>query len=175
MAPSIAAGPNMAEPKHHRGESKQDFQTPPEFLKAVKARLGIQDFTIDLAADRKNRVTGRYYSIEQNALVQSWDAQLGGKRGWAWCNPPFSRIEPWVKKARAQTSLGVKTAMLLPAGVGANWFRDYVHGEWATVLFLNGRLTFVGQPTCYPKDCILLLWGEEDKLTQPQYEVWTWR
>ena len=45
--------------------------------------------------------------------------------------------------------------MLVPAGVGSNWWKAWVHHK-AYVFLLNGRITFVGQPTCYPKDCCLL-------------------
>jgi len=144
--------------------------TPDLFLTAVRTRLGIEEFVLDCAADEHNTKAPLYWGVEHNALVQPWD--LG--EGWNWCNPPYAKIKPWVKKAHEEMRLGVKTAMLLPAGVGANWYRQYVHME-APVLALNGRLTFVGHPTPYPKDMILILWDDTwASARQSHFDVWTW-
>lgn len=152
-------------PRQQPGRSKQDVRTPKVFLDAVKCRLGIDAFTVDLAASASNTVAKQFYSERSNALVQPW--ALGG---WNWLNPPFAKIDPWVQKAYDESRLGACTAMLLPAGVGANWWRDWVHRK-ARVLLLNGRITFVGHATCYPKDCVLLLYAPD---IVPAYESWTW-
>jgi phage N-6-adenine-methyltransferase len=157
-------------PPQKPGRSKQDYQTPPEFLEAVLRYLHIADFTIDLAASAQNAVTARYYSQEENALALHHRWNVGP--GWAWCNPPFGHIEPWVQRAAyEQRECGAQIAMLLPAGVGSNWFKRWGH-EKARVIFLNGRLTFVGETTCYPKDCLLLLYSPYVTIG---YEVWNWR
>lgn len=153
-------------PKQKPGRSKQDYQTPSAFLAAVKHRLSIVTFDIDLAASGQNTAARRYYSEAQNALVQPWKVGLG----WNWLNPPFANIGPWAERAWLQSQEGAQTAMLVPAGVGANWFRDFVHGK-AQVLLLNGRITFVGETMPYPKDCCLLLYGPH---VTPVYTVWTW-
>lgn len=159
----------MSMPVQKPGRSKQDYGTPPEFLAAVKDRLGITEFDIDLAASEHNTCAPLHYNEELDALKQNW--AIGN--GWNWLNPPFTHIEPWVKRAYEQSvKYGVKTAVLVPAGVGSNWWRDWVHRK-ATVLLLNGRLTFVGETTCYPKDCCLLLYSLPDMGVQ--YSVWSWR
>lgn len=161
-------------PAQKPGRSKQDYATPRDFLAAVKARLRIADFDIDLAAHAKNTVTARYYDEAQNSLMQPW--RVGN--GVNWLNPPFSRIEPWVQRAYEQSrEQGARTAVLIPAAVGANWWRDWVHHK-AEVLLLNGRLAFMpDKPTwLYPKDCALLLYDYLDPWFDPwKYDVWTWR
>src|SRR5258706_14894525 len=113
-------------PRQKPGSSKQTYATPPEFLRAVKRYLGIVDFDIDLAATAANAVTKRFYSPRENSLVQPW--KVGS--GIAWLNPPFSKIEPWVDRAWTQAHAhGARIAMLVPAAVGSNWFRDSVHGK----------------------------------------------
>lgn len=155
-------------PRQKPGRSVQHYQTPPEFLAAVKHKLDIVEFSIDLAADEQNTAADRWYDQEQNALVQPW----GGFGGWAWLNPPFGDLAPWVQRAWVTSrEQGAQVALLVPAGVGSNWWRDWVHQK-ARVLLLNGRITFVGQPTCYPKDCCLLLYGPT--ILRGGYEVWTW-
>lgn len=107
----------------------------------------------------------RWFTETSDALTMDW------ADGWTWCNPPFSHIAPWVKKAYEEAAKGAWIAMLLPAGVGSNWWRNWVDGN-AHVLLLNGRLTFVGETTPYPKDCVLLLWTP---FIHGGYEVWNWK
>lgn len=157
-------------PKQKPGKSKQDYQTPPEFLAAVRHLLGIDDFCIDLAASADNAVCGAYITEEQNALdpERYWSTTAAG---WAWLNPPYANISHWVEKAWTESRRGTQLAMLLPASVGANWWRDHVDGK-AYVLMLNGRLTFVGETTPYPKDCALLLYAP---FLRGGGYVWDWR
>jgi phage N-6-adenine-methyltransferase len=164
----------MAMPKQRPGLSKQDYQTPVDLLDAVKARLHIENFSIDLAASQENAIEARYYSEEDDSLVQSWVTD-----GWAWLNPPYAKIEPWVAKAANEAAKGAHIAMLVPASIGADWWLHYVEG-YAYQSFLNGRLCFIpdwrerGFTTkpLYPKDCVLLLytpWGFTG------HEIWNWR
>jgi len=159
-------------PAQKPGRSVQEVRTPPEFLAAVKSMLHVADFDCDLAATDDNTVADLYYTEAENALVQAWPRE----GGWNWLNPPFGDLAPWVAKAWREAGRGVQTAMLVPAGVGANWWRDWVHLK-ARVLLLNGRLTFVGHPTPYPKDLCLLLYGPPTafRATFPDYTVWVWR
>lgn len=152
-------------PAQRPGRSRQDWATPPEFLEAVKRRLRITEFAWDLAASPENAVADRYFTEADDALVQDWDAAAAV--GWAWLNPPFGNMAPWVEKAAASDGV----VMLVPAAVGANWWRDHVDRK-ARVWFLNGRITFVGATGPYPKDCALLLYDEH---VTPGYEVWNWR
>lgn len=156
-------------PAQKPGRSKQDYSTPPAFLQAFKARLNIFDFALDLAASDENYICKPYFTEEIDSLKQSWYPESG--KGWAWCNPPFANIKPWVMKAEWEARLGAQIAMLVPAGVGANWWRDWVHDK-AHVLLLNGRLTFVGETAPYPKDCAILLYTSYCK---GGYECWNWR
>ena len=48
---------------------KDDWKTPFQLLQSLDNEF---DFTIDLAADNINRVCDRYYSEQDDALLQSW-------------------------------------------------------------------------------------------------------
>lgn len=154
-------------PMQKPGKSRQDYETPDEFLDAVRKFLGIENFSFDLAADDGNYVAKPFFTIEDNALIQDWKLAAGG--GWAWLNPPFGKLSPWVEKARIEGQRGAKIAMLVPAGVGSNWWRDHVHNH-ARILLLNGRISFDGEAP-YPKDCALLLYGPGGL---PGYDIWSW-
>lgn len=164
----------MTMPVQTPGKSRQDYQTPPELLMAVETRLGAP-LVWDLAATAENAVARQFYALEDgvDALGQRWateiyDAHRG--RGWAWLNPPFADIEPWAKKCTEQAAQGLNIAMLVPASVGANWWRYFVE-PFAYVLHLNPRVTFVGQAQGYPKDCSLVLYTPV-RMTGSQ--VWRW-
>lgn len=158
-------------PQQKPGSSKQDYETPDAFVMAVKRRLRIEDFTFDLAASELNRVTRSFISKETDALrFDDWAALT--KPGWGWLNPEFANIGPYAARCAATRKAGGQVAFLVPASVGANWFRDFVYDK-ALVLALNGRLEFMGpdQPA-YPKDCILCLYSPR---VTPGFDVWNWR
>lgn len=177
------SGGKRTMPPQKPGRSKQNYGTPYVFIDAVFRLLHIEEFARDLAAEPHNTVCERYYTKEDNALVQPW-GRADGKSMWVtgewnWLNPEFSRINPWVGRAYGQAQhANAQTAVLVPAGVGSNWWRDWVH-EKARVLFLNGRITFegvepnpkTGKIDAYPKDCALLLYGPA---ATPGYSVWSW-
>src|SRR5438874_13650699 len=109
-------------PKQKRGESRQDYCTPPEFLTALKQKLGIGRFAADLAASQGNAVATLCYTEEDNALD---DANTWNFNDWAFLNPPFANITPWAMKAVIESAKGAQIVMLVPASVGSNWWRDY--------------------------------------------------
>lgn len=134
----------------------------------------VHRFTIDAAASDANHLCARYFTRETDGLLGSWR----GER--VWCNPPYSRLEPWVAKAHREMRDGCAlVAMLLPAnrceqGFWQRWvepFRDAPPQDGVTLRtrFLAGRMRFV-----MPKDfayyttkakgdrppfgCVLLTW-----------------
>jgi DNA (cytosine-5)-methyltransferase 1 len=145
-----------------RGSSRQDYATPPDFMAACVKRFG--PIAFDLAASAENTKAPRFFSIEQNSLVQPWHEI----EGLLWLNPPFNDIAPWAKKCSEEMRLGARILFLTPASVGSNWFRDFTDGH-ARVLALNGRICFDGIAP-YPKDCICSVYGLETG-----FEVWSWK
>lgn len=157
------------------GRSKQDYATPEDFIRVVKRRLGVKAFTFDFAADATNAKAATYWTEADDSLSygpQEWADAC--RDGWGWLNPPFATIAPWASCCReAKEECGASIAFLVPAGVGANWFRDHVDGH-ALVLFLNGRLAFMPDKPdwLYPKDCVLCLYAPQ---IDPGYAVWSWK
>jgi phage N-6-adenine-methyltransferase len=149
-------------PAQKPATSEQVVCTPPEFLAAVKNRLNISKFAWDLAASEDNTVTDiGYYDEDADALKQNWKIRIEGNHtavNWAWCNPPYSNLEPWVEKAWRESLEGAHVAMLVPASVGSNWWRDWVRNK-AYITYLNNRIKFVGHKHMYPKDLALLLYA----------------
>jgi phage N-6-adenine-methyltransferase len=151
---------NLIGPTIKRGKSRQDYETPWSFIKAVEAKFG--PIAFDLAADSENfkGPEGMYFDVQNDAFRHDWSKITGN----LWLNPPYGTIGPWAKKA----SEGGRVLLLTPASVGSNWFADYVHGK-AHVYFLRPRLVFEGADDPYPKDLILSVFAEP-----PGYTPWKW-
>lgn len=71
--------------------SKTDlWATPQAFFDELNREFG---FTLDVAAAPENAKCEKFYTKEQDGLVQPWD-------GTVWCNPPYGRtVGDWVRKA----------------------------------------------------------------------------
>jgi hypothetical protein len=160
----------MPKQKPHRSE--QAVGTPREFLGAVVERLG--PIRLDLAANKRNRVCRRWIG-PGSSIGQDFFAMPGrvlNHRGLWWLNPPYTNIGKWAKRCAELVRVlgaGYKIAFLVPASVGSNWFAKHVHGK-ALVLFVSPRLKFVGHAHAYPKDLMLVVYGE-----RPGIRLWRWK
>lgn len=148
------------------GRSKQDYETPDNFIEAFNWRFDAIDW--DLAASKENTRGEFFFDEASNSLTQKWEECAGN----LWLNPPFTKIGVWAKKC-ADTAIREPTSrifLLVPASVGSDWYRDFVE-PYAYVLGLNPRLTFKGCNDPYPKDCILACYL--NGLTG--FKTWSWK
>lgn len=165
LAGYAAAGHKRTGAAMNRGGSKQDYQTDPRFIEAVKRRFGHIDF--DLAASPTNMQAPRYFSSNENALEMDWTLL----EGLLWLNPPFDAVPDWAAKCAETMERPhrcTSIAFLTPASVSTNWFADYVRDR-ALVLAVRPRLVFVGETQPYPRDMMLSIYGE-----RPGFDVWRW-
>lgn len=159
--------PGLSGPTVKRHKSNQGYGTPPEFIRACEAHFH-RRVEFDLAANEANTKATRFFSEADDALTEHWTC-LVSAAGVCWLNPPFGDVAPWAKKCAKEASRGVPILLLTPASVGANWFRDHIHGK-AAVHALNGRIQFVGATDPYPKDCLVSAYN----LGAPGFTVWSW-
>lgn len=126
--------------------SVDDRGTTPEVFSPLQARFG---FTIDAAATPENATLPHYWTPAEDALAQDWT----GER--VWCNPPYSRIEPWLAKATLEVATGCElVVLLLPANrTEQGWWQRWVEpvrdrpGSGVRVEFLPGRMRFIVPPS----------------------------
>lgn len=155
-------GPSMA-----RGTSKQDYETPMEFIEALERRFG--GISFDLAASKENAKAPDYYTAEQDSLKQDWHKLDALNNGWLFLNPPFANIEPWAEKCAAEMKLGACILFLVPASVDSVWYWKHV-APHACVLALKQRICFDGK-NGFPKGLILAVYAYGLKGFQP----WDWK
>lgn len=161
--------------KPHR--SVQEVATPWPLIRAIERRWGGRKMDFDLCALASNAKAPKFFTPEQDGRSQIWSKipSLPKKGARLWCNPPYGNTQPWVLRAArfAQTSRckvdGAKVLVLVPASVGSNWWAEYVHGR-ASVLFLRPRIKFVGHKQGYPKDLVIVCYGDK-----PGYDLWDGR
>lgn len=124
-------------------------------------------FTLDVAAAAHNAKCDRYFDVTMDGLRQPWS-------GVVWCNPPYSSIEPWLRKAWFEWGAPdlERIVMLLPANrCEQKWWQRHVeahrdrYGSPLRTRFLPGRMRFIkrGQVDVGPNErppfgCVLLIW-----------------
>lgn len=151
------------------------YSTPTDFIQAVEKRFGKIGF--DLAASPENAKVEKYFTEEDNSLIQDWSKI---DAGILWLNPPYSNIGQWAKKCYEES---IKPEwenkwilLLIPASTGTNYFKQYIHKK-AKVHFLSPRMSFDGVNP-YPKDLILCQYGYyfdfDGVSVDDYYECWRW-
>src|SRR5271170_7967609 len=65
-------------------------------------------FELDAAATKENAKCKNFYTIQDNGLFQLWKKA-------SFCNPPFSNVDQWVKKAWQESKRGNTCVILIPA------------------------------------------------------------
>ena len=109
-------------------------------------------FTLDVCASRENAKVPNYFGLDRgiDALQQTWT-------GTCWMNPPYGRdVGQWVRKAyESSRDSGATVVCLLPARTDTRWWHSHALRA-AAVLFVVGRVTFVGEPASAPFPSVIL-------------------
>lgn len=112
-------------------------------------------FKLDVCANKENAKLKKYYTKEQNGLIQPWS-------GICWCNPPYGRdIGKWVCKAYMESRSGSIIVMLLPARTDTKWFHAYIY-NYAEIRFLKGRLKFGNSKYNAPFPSMIVIFKKVD-------------
>lgn len=109
-----------------------EWPTPLELFAPLNDEFG---FDVDVAATAENAKCAKFWTKEDNGLVQPW-----GKRNWM--NPPYGKDVPkWLARALDESKRGNTTVCLIPARTNTVWFHDLCLNE-AEVRFVKGRPKF---------------------------------
>lgn len=130
--------------------SKTDqWETPETYFKELNKEF---DFDLDPCADERNHKCEKYFTKEQDGLLQDW----GGHR--VFCNPPYGKeISKWVEKAyREGTKDNTIVVMLIPARTDTRYFHDYIRYR-SEIRFIRGRLKFGNSKTNAPFPSMLVI------------------
>lgn len=164
---SLVGFPARNHPQQAVRDEVDDRRTPDDLWRALHAEF---QFTLDAAASAANAKLPKFYTRDTDGLLRLWAVDR------VWCNPPFSRLEPWVAKAWFEMRAGCELiVMLLPANrCEQRFWQQYVEpfrdkdprdGVKLSTRFLPGRPRFAAPNAPKPHKgdrppfgCVLLIW-----------------
>ena len=119
----------VATAKNGKEFNSDDWQTYEKFWRWLNKKY---DYKVDLAASPANHKCGIYFTENHSALENEWHIW-----GNAWCNPPYSKIGPWLERGNDE---------LNRQDVGSDWLVTFLikadataQNYWAKeILDLNG-------------------------------------
>ena len=124
------------------------WTTPPHWFDYLNLEFG---FTLDPCAESSTAKCRRYYTPEENGLLQSWKDER------VFVNPPYGRaISLWMQKSYEEArDNGALVVCLVPVRTGSRWWHNYAaKGE---IRFPIGRLQFGGATTSAPFDSAIVI------------------
>jgi phage N-6-adenine-methyltransferase len=119
------------------------WATPQDLFDKLHAQ---HHFTVDACAQPWNAKLTRFYTPEQNGLLQNYTNER------VWCNPPYNKggIEPWVDLALA--GFAPLWVLLLPSRTDTVWFQKLLgamqagYGPKVGLTFCKQRILLVPPP-----------------------------
>ena len=114
--------------------SKTDlWATPQNFFDRLDSEF---NFTLDPCSDGNNNKCKRYFTKEDDGLVQDWSGEA------VFMNPPYGRvIGDWIKKAYKESLNGATVVCLIPSRTDTKYWHEYVM-KAEEIRFVKGRLKF---------------------------------
>lgn len=92
-------------------------------------------FTLDPCATETSRKCWKYFSQEDDGLIQDWSGEV------VFVNPPYSNVAGWVEKCYNERNNGVTSVLLIPARTDTKWFHKYCM-KADMIQFIKGRVKF---------------------------------
>lgn len=111
-----------------------EWETPRHIFEQAKISFKIHP-SLDTAASEKNTKCERFFTKEQDGLRHAWKEDF-------FCNPPYSNVEDWVRKAYREHQLQKVTGMMLIfSKTDTKWWHECIEGK-AEVHPIKGRVKF---------------------------------
>jgi phage N-6-adenine-methyltransferase len=116
----------------HFSSATDEHSTPQWLFDALNREFA---FTLDPCATRENAKCPRFFTREDDGLMQDWGDEV------VFMNPPYgAMISRWMWKAYDSARKGATVVCLIPARTDTAWWHSYaMKGE---VRLLRGRLKF---------------------------------
>jgi site-specific DNA-methyltransferase (adenine-specific) len=107
-------------------------------------------FTLDPCATQENAKCEKFFTQEQDGLIQSWDDEV------IFCNPPYSKIKDWIQKGFESKAVSV---FLIPARTDTKYFHAFC-SRAKEIRFIKGRLKFSNSKNSAPfPSCLVVFDG----------------
>lgn len=128
-----------------------DWSTPQDFFDELNTEF---QFTLDPCADKYNHKCEKYYTEEDDGLLQDWGGEI------VFCNPPYGKaIKDWVRKAYIEgCKPNTTVVMLIPARTDTTYFHDYIYHDAKEIRFIRGRLKFGNSKNAAPFPSMVVIY-----------------
>ncbi|MGY3945493.1 phage N-6-adenine-methyltransferase [Aeromonas tecta] len=152
-------------------EHRDCTMTPLYLFRALDREF---QFILDAAALPETALCQKYLTPDIDSLSVDWGDFISpsARAPWAWLNPPYSDIGPWVAKAIEQQGKGIGTVMLVPQDTSTEWYPGERASEVRHITgyhddngrWRNGRVSFINKATGEemkgnPKGSMLLIFA----------------
>ncbi len=115
------------------GSDKSDWATPQALFEKLDSEFR---FNLDACATAATAKCERYFSPENDSLVQQWEGRV-------FMNPPYGRaIAAWVEKAFTARARCEVIVGLLPVRTDARWWHEWVMKS-SEIRFTVGRVGYL--------------------------------
>ena len=133
----------------HFSMESNEWETPQELYDELNKEYG---FTLDPCATKESAKCDKYYTEEDNGLIQDWG-------GVVFMNPPYGRqINKWIEKAYKESLKGATVVCLIPARTDTRYWWDYIF-PYAEIRFIKGRIKFkkdgISAPAPFPSAIVI--------------------
>jgi len=142
-----------------------EWATPQSFYERLDE---VHSFTLDPCSDLQNKKCKKFYTTEDNGLVQSWQGEV------VFMNPPYGRqIKNWIRKAYQEGQKpGTRVVCLLPARTDTKYWHDYCM-KAETIHFVKGRLKFGDSKNAAPFPSAVVVFDGDKQTNTPQVTAMT--
>lgn len=129
--------------------ASEEWGTPQDFFDILNEEF---NFTLDPCATKENAKCKKFFTKEDNGLVQDWGKEI------VFCNPPYGRsVGDWMKKCYESSLGGAVVVCLIHSRTDTRWFHNWVYGK-AELRFVKGRLKFGGSKNSAPFPSLLAIY-----------------
>lgn len=139
--------------KVHYSSNTNEWSTPIETFNELNKEF---NFTLDPCSTKENAKCEKYFTIEDNGLLQDWSNDV------VFMNPPYGReIKDWVKKAYEESKKGATVVCLIPSRTDTKYWHDFIFKYAYDIRFIKGRLKFGGVKTPAPFPSAIIVFKED--------------
>src|SRR5699024_1072947 len=140
--------------KVHYSSKTNEWATPQYLFDELDKEF---NFTLDPCATDENFKCDKYFTIEDDVLIQDWSNDV------VFMNPPYGRdIKHWIKKAYESHKQGATVVCLIPARTDTSYWHEFIFGKATDVRFLRGRVKFGDSKNSAPFPSAIVVYGEAE-------------
>ena len=131
-----------------------EWETPMKLFNSLNEEF---NFTLDPCCTKENAKCKKYYTIEDNGLIQDWSNDR------VWMNPPYGyQTSEWINKAYRESLKGATVVCLIPARTDTSYWHDIIFKYAAQIRFIRGKIKFGGSKWTAPFASALIVFSNNE-------------